>query len=222
MMNTLSVIIPWRNSGDQWRRQSWDWLLQRYQRLLPEADIFCGHDDSEPFNRSSTRNYLVDKSDGDILLIADADTVFHREQIEVGIRKILNGASWVIPYAENRYYNVTADETALIWASPFESTIPELTDSSQWDHKITSWAGLLLVTREAFDLVGGYDPRFVGWGYEDNAFRAALDHRVGPHARVDSYALHLWHPAPEDQCFGQPHINANRELYRLYETGALP
>lgn len=218
----LSIIVPWRNIGDPWRWQSWKWLRQRYERLLPETELVYGSDDSEPFNRSSTRNHLVERSEGDILLIADADTVFHRDQIEVAISKILSGASWVIPYSEQRYYNVTAEETALIWASPFESTIPELTDSSQWDHKITSWAGLLLVTRESFDKVGGYDERFQGWGYEDNAFRAALDHRVGPHARVDSYALHLWHPAPEEECFGQPNIEANRELYRLYEAGALP
>lgn len=222
-MNSLSIIVPWKNNGDVWRRRSWEWLKQRYGHLLPEAELIFGHDTSEPFNRSSTRNFLVDKSDSDILLIADADTVFHRDQIVTGVRKILSGASWVIPYAEDRYYNVSADETAFICThAPVDSAVPELTDASQWDHKITSWAGLLLVTREAFDKVGGYDERFQGWGYEDNAFRAALDHRVGPHARVDSYALHLWHPAPEDQCFGQPNIQANRDLYRLYETGQLP
>lgn len=222
----LSIIIPWHDNGCEWRRKSFDWLRNRYAALLTDYEFVCGStkniDDDPHWNRAASRNALVEQSSGDTLLIADADTVFQLDQIERGIAQLLGGAPWVIPYCEERYYNLTADETALVWRCFPGAGIPEPTDPRQWDHKITSWAGLLLVPRAAFDAVGGYDERFKGWGYEDNAFKTALDRVVGPHRRTDGYALHLWHPAPDEECFGQPHIQHNRELFRMYEAGVLP
>lgn len=218
----LSIVVPWFNSQCEWRQKSFAWLLSRYAGLLGDYELVYGDPDRNQ-NRAAARNALVAQTDGDLLLIADADTVFQFDQIVRGVNAIVgSGASWVIPYDEERYYNLTADETALVWRSPTDAGVPEPSDPRQWDHKITSWAGLLLVPRAAFDAVGGYDERFQGWGFEDNAFRAALDRIVGPFTRTSGYALHLWHPAPEDQCFGQPHIHENRDLFRMYEAGVLP
>jgi predicted glycosyltransferase involved in capsule biosynthesis len=98
----------------------------------------------------------------------------------------------------------------------FEPLNPE-----QWIHKITSWAGLLVLSREAWEKVGGYDEAFIGWGYEDNAFQASLDRRVGHFDRVDGFVVHLWHPAPVEECFGQPHIKDNQARYEKYRRGRL-
>lgn len=220
---TLSVIIPWRDSGCDWRMKSVRWLVERYDLLFPDIELILGGVDmTGPFNRSAARNEAIAEARGDVLLIADADTVFQPDQIETGLDALEQGAPWVIPYSLGRYYNLSADETIRTWREAPDAVIAEPDDHRLYEHKIDSWAGMLLVSRENYDKVGGYDERFKGWGYEDNAFRAALDHHVGPHQRVDGYTLHLWHPAPEAECFSQPHIQANRDLCLQYEQGLLP
>lgn len=216
---TLSVIIPWNDSSDRWRARSFDWVVERYRALLPDAEMNIGH--SEPFNRGAARNSAVEQSTGDVLLIADADMVLQPAALQLGLQAIARGCAWVVLYQLGRYYNLTELESARIMAFAPDLEIREPQDAQRWDHKIDSWAGLLLVPREAFDKVGGYDEHFVGWGYEDNAFRAALDRKVGAHERVDGFALHLWHPAPDSDTFGHPDIATNRERARRYEAGDL-
>lgn len=38
------------------------------------------------------------------------------------------------------------------------------------------------------------DPRFIGWGQEDEAWAIALTQMVGPCARGNATLVHLWHP----------------------------
>lgn len=198
-----------------------DWLYARYRKLFADwdAEIVVADNDENPFNRSAARNYAFYGSTGDILLIADADTLFHRDQIETAIQMIERGANWVIPY--NTYYNMSEAATDNILALDPTETVVEPTSAAMWEHKIQSWAGLLVMPREAFAEAGGYDVRFSGWGYEDNAFRYAVDTMWGPHDRVTwGYALHLWHPVTAQNSFTSPSIETNRALYRDYESAA--
>lgn len=219
----LSVILPWTPDTDVIERVlSYFWLYERYQTLLPNVEVVWGSDDSEPFNRSRARNRAVSEATGDLLLFADADTVFHPFQIFEATQVIENGASWVIPYGLGRYYNLSENASNRIWKTDPAANVPEPTDPDDWEFKLDSSAGLLVVPRAAYEAVGGYDEHFIGWGYEDDAFRAALDHRVGPHHRISSYCLHLWHPVTEHERFEQRNIVANRNLYARYEAGELP
>jgi hypothetical protein len=64
--------------------------------------------------------------------------------------------------------------------------------------------GLLVVTRAAFDAVGGYDESYQGWGYEDSDMNLRLLRTVG-WDRLPGWAWHLWHgredntPRPESK-----------------------
>jgi predicted glycosyltransferase involved in capsule biosynthesis len=211
----LSVLIPY-GGDEEWRERNFHWLLRRYGDLLPGAQIVIGSSD-EPFSRARARNQAFSQCTGDTLLIADADTLFHVDQIEAAVQLLHRRRTWVIPYTW--YYNLSREVTNSVLNLDPTETILEPTSTSSYEHKVESWAGLLVMSRTAFELVGGYDERFQGWGYEDNAFRLALDTLWGPHERVGwGYCLHLWHPAPESECFGQPNIDANRALFRDYEA----
>lgn len=224
----ISVLLPVGGEleTEEWRRRSFDWVRRRYEALLPQAELVYGFCNDEPYNRSKALNDAFEQSTGDYLLIADADTSFNVGQVVKGMTLIREcAAPWVIVYDEERYYNLTQQATEYLLSMPVDAEIDEPPMPMMWDHKITSWSGLVMVPRSAWMKVGGYDEGFVGWGYEDNAFRFALDRRVGPFARVrgpGAFALHLFHPAPEEKCFGQPFIEANRELCRKYEQGVLP
>jgi hypothetical protein len=63
--------------------------------------------------------------------------------------------------------------------------------------KTGHWYGAMIqvVPREAFEMVGGWDPRFRGWGGEDYAAMVATDALYYPHKTLSDQVLHLWHPA---------------------------
>lgn len=228
-MNTLdelSVIIPWRNpektpgsagkAAYNWRLNNFDWVMARYEHLLPEVEVLIG-DAGGPFNRSSFINAGAASSGRKYLLIADADTIPYREALLQGLDMIDAGYGWVIPYGDADYYNSdqrSAEE--ILRRSPVDNIRPE---EITWEHKLKSWSGQVLIERDDFEALGGFDERFQGWGYEDNAFVAMCDTMLGDHGRVrDAWTIHIWHPAPEETTWRQPNIDANRRLFESYEA----
>ena len=53
-----------------------------------------------------------------------------------------------------------------------------------------------IVPGEAFFLVGGFDPRFCGWGSEDASFLRAVDTLYCQHENTRNDVIHLWHVRP--------------------------
>jgi hypothetical protein len=51
-----------------------------------------------------------------------------------------------------------------------------------------------IVPREALEIVGGWDPRFRGWGGEDHSAMRATDTLYWKHKTTRNQVLHLWHP----------------------------
>jgi predicted glycosyltransferase involved in capsule biosynthesis len=74
-----------------------------------------------------------------------------------------------------------------------------------------SQAGVLVMPREAYEAVEGYDERFKIWGYEDNAFAEKLNKKWCPALRTSGDVVHLWHARGLD--FDHPDIDVNRKLF---------
>lgn len=202
-MDPFSVVIPVSEPMSEYRRILLQWVIDRYL-VFPEATIILGEDDSQPFNRSRARNEGLRLVRDEIVLIADGDTAFDYTAVVDGITLLQSGAPWVIPYGDADYYNLTESYTKSILDNPIDPiTNPD------WDFRIKSWAGLLLARVEDCRTIGLYDENFVGWGWEDVAFRIKMDAHIGRHRRVEGRALHLWHPRGNDE-FNSPTEQANR------------
>ncbi len=211
----MSVLFPYR--GDDGPRDVlFGWVLRWWQHHFPEAEICVGRNFDSGFNRSKARNDAFAQSTGAILCVADADTVPTAEGVRAAIAEVVATKCWSIPYAEERYYNLCETITQEILQLP-SSTPPVEPVYGEYDHKITSWAGCLVLPREAWETVGGYDERFVGWAFEDNAVMLALDTLWGPHRRQGSYVVHLWHPR-FDLDFDHPYIEHNKQLFSQYRN----
>lgn len=206
MTEGFSVAVPWRPDDGGPRDRIWSWISRRWEALFPEAEIVSADSGDEPFSRGKSLNFAVLDCTEDLIVIADADTVPDPVWVRRGLALVRAGAPWVICYDEGRYYNATAEWTAKILSRGPGCLVAEPAEG-RYEHKITAWSGMLVVRRDQFR---PFDPRFVGWGYEDNAFMTVMDREIGPHQRVPGYVVHLWHP--EGPRFDQPHIAHNRTI----------
>lgn len=203
----ISVLVPFA-SNDPRRVQIFEWVKARWENVFPNFEVCVGTSDPNNFSRSHARNEAFAASTGDTILVTDADTACPVDNVLAALYAVEHGAPWIIAHQE--YYSLTEAYTDVLLEQAsiiaLEPPFP-----ANWVMRNKSQAGVLVMPRAAYESVGGYDERFIGWGYEDNAFAVRLDRAWGYHSRVPGPMLHLWHDPGEN--FQQPFIDHNKALF---------
>ncbi|MDR7078525.1 putative glycosyltransferase involved in capsule biosynthesis [Neobacillus niacini] len=213
MLERVSIIIPFKNDFGP-RTLAFEWIKKFYRAMLPETEICIIETDSNPYNRSEAINNGAKRAKNDIFVIADCD-IFYDPQILLEATKLLNEYAWVIPFRYVR--NLSNNQSIEIFHNepkwPIET---EITDFEFVDFQPYKGAKLLVVTRENFEKVGGFDDRFIGWGREDECFTFAIDTLCGPSIRLEHTINHCWHPFVGSA--GNPNIEQSNQLWWRYAT----
>jgi hypothetical protein len=167
------VVIP-ISPADEYRRRNYE----RVRAHLEELDwpIVGGVSLVDPFSPSQARNNgaaMLPASTVDVLYFNDADSVVELDQIRAAVA--LAAAAPGLVFAFEHYVRTNEDGRPTMY-------VPNSGSS-----------GAVAISRACFDEVGGYDERFVGWGYEDLAFAFECSKRW-PVRRVPGQLVHLWHP----------------------------
>lgn len=186
----ISVLIPFKSDGG-YREKNWQWIKRRYETLLPNAEICIGSSDIEPFSRSAAINDAARRATREIFMIADADISFDTKQIELGI-DALKDYVWVLPFVYSNF--LKEDQTT--WLLNQEPSITMSDIDFTGCHTCTGInSQIVIVPRQYFEKVGGFDERFKGWGCEDDAFLMAMYKHCGANTRLDGFSTwHLHHP----------------------------
>jgi len=176
------TLVPWRAGA---AIREWNWNVTR--PYLEELGYPIHLGDSEgPWARAAACNAAArDAGDWDVALIADADTIPEPDVIRraVGLAASIPGA--VRPH--DRLYALNQAQSRIL----AKRGPGRLKLSSR--QKTMLGGGLLVVSRAAWEKVGGYDERFIGWGHEDSALHTTL--LAEAHwDRIEGRAWHLWHP----------------------------
>lgn len=203
----ISIIIPFRCADPANPRvRNLEWLKRYWAAQLPAAKIIMGVDPDldKPFSKSVAINNAVKKAKGDVFFIVDADGYMPAADVLHCAKEIRRARKrghklWFVPYRQ--FYRLTEEASAKLLASdpanPVVFPVPPAKDTViATDHKVGHWYGAMvqIVPREAFDVTGGWDERFRGWGGEDYAAMRAIDTLYSLHKTLPGAVFHVWHP----------------------------
>jgi N-terminal domain of galactosyltransferase len=225
---SVAYIIPYWGTNEHRERSFYfvQDVLMGYYKDLGLDNPAKAYTRGEAKTRSGARNELAKKAikDGvDLLVFLDADSIMYPGFINDSLTHVMHHKSWILPYTT--YYNLTIEGSLDFRLNPpWYHWRPE--DGYEYEYvfpgpdpveRPPAVGGCVIVHRDAFEKVNGYDERFQGWGGEDRAFVLALKTLVGDSFRYPAPIYHLWHPAPETERFDHPDWDYNRPLLRQYE-----
>lgn len=184
--------------GDKIREKNFEYIYDRMCNMYPEAQIIIARDptDCEEYCRSHSINAGVEEAEHDNILIMDSDIYFEKEPLDQAF-SILPKSKFVIPF------NMCKDLIPRVSADILSGVKPSY-ETMWWntwvdrDIMVNKCAGGgQLITKKFFKKIGGYDERFVGWGYEDTAFCYKIYDKIGEYPILDYTVFHLYHEKVE-------------------------
>jgi Glycosyltransferase like family 2 len=171
------VCIPWRETPSRLP------AFKRVRRFWESSgfDVIAGDSDPvRPFNVSAARNNAVRKADTDTVILADADTLVSIDAVHTAL-----GMPEAVVWPFTEYLRVSST-----WVDAEDlSAVPVL-----HRHPRLSVGGVIVCDRAEYWRLGGFDERFLGWGYEDNAF-ALLARTFSTVGRVPGVVYSFEHQA---------------------------
>lgn len=231
MEKKISLLIPF-SSKDPIRVKAFTWLIDYWRNELPDCEIIIGESLSPIFCKEEALNNAVEKSIGDILVILDADVYLDGRIITHCAERIREELAyghnlWYVPY--RNLYRLRKEVTDLLYSSDpkmplrFPSPPPLYLVENNGDkseYGCLYGAMIMMFPRQAYETLGCFDERFVGWGGEDMAVLRALDTLFGKHKTIVNDIFHLWHPSTGDANLrmwdGQEAPDANLQLSIKY------
>jgi predicted glycosyltransferase involved in capsule biosynthesis len=214
----ISLLIPFRSNGE--RSAQFDWLQEKWNFLGSDFEIIVSEDDGlDPYSKTIAINNAYKKSTAEILAMVDAD-VWLDPQILLDAAAFItsNPNSWIRPCTD--VYRIKKTKTKEIISGDPSFSFPEITQKD-CERVSVAVGGVFVFSKKQFETLGGMDPRFRGWGGEDNAWTIIMNKKFSYSQRWNKNLYHLWHPREKDSngrviSFGQ--TTDNLELVSEYRV----
>lgn len=219
----VAILIPMRYDNG-WRDRLWAFCRQQWASNFPGWPVFEGMHLAEegPFNRSLAINRASDLADRhfgapwDVALIIDGDTLSDPGAVQRAVDHA--AATGHLAVAHSARHMLTRRATDMILQGADPATVMRSRSSAKKVY-YDSISCAVAVRRDSWDMVGGFDDKFVGWGFEDTAFRIAVETMTEHHLHIErSDCLHLWHESSPEASQYAPTYARNHARKRRYEA----
>jgi GT2 family glycosyltransferase len=205
----IPVLVPRRPDGGV-RDAAWS-VLQGSVWAGQPYEVVEGFHAEGPFNRSMALNAAAASAGvWEVAVVADADTWVHPGALAAAVEQAARARHMVVPHRSWRCLTPTA--TARVLST--RRAVP-----GEWHLERTgaeAVSGVLVVHREQWDAAGGFDERFVGYGWEDLAFARACVLTGGWERLAGAGACwHLHHGHDVD--LNDPQVRANGRLFGVWQ-----
>lgn len=211
------VILCPRRAGVEDRDRLWAFARTWWENDYPEWPVVEGHHHRGPFNRSHAINAASDLADAggrwDIAVIIDADVLADPDTIRSAVNVAAGTGQMVLAYDERVHLNAKGTEKVM---AGYDGDWRErsLVEATYRD----SCSSAVVVRRDLWDTVHGFDECFAGWGWEDVAFRIACETLgPGPLIKLSAPIFHLRHQTSHENNRRSPTLAMNRERAGRYK-----
>lgn len=188
----LSIVIPWR-AHPRRPNAALDIVLEWWRTTIPDAGIELVDSPERAFARGTAINRGVARAHAqgaELVVITDGDLVVEAPAVLDAIALARSTGRLVLPFTH--YRALTPEATADVLDGRGD---PFAAEAAWVDCWATGASGVIRI--DAFLAAGGFDERFMGWGFEDTAFRTAADTLIGRTLRVAGRLAHFHHEAAE-------------------------
>lgn len=211
-MTRVVILVPWRTDHGP-RARLYAHVRPRLERLgypIIEADST-----GPTFSIAQAWNRAAQAAgDWDVALQWGADFLIERaSSVHAAVRSAADGAPYVKCF--DKVTKLSTWETAAVLDG---CRHPDRDDP-------LPFGGPRAIRRDLFDMVGGYDERFQGWGHEDRAFVHTMTVLGATETRVPGRMIMLRHPGRAHATPGDPYYaqqKTNHELLREYQSHRTP
>jgi hypothetical protein len=212
-----AVLFPWAR-GCPHRDAAARWVMGQWTRYHPRIPQMTTGDHSKfaagPWSKGRHLAALLDRAPDGIIIVSDIDVWTPPDAIRDAVSAVQVGAGWAIPHGD--VYRLTRQATDALVADERGLLLQRLADRDMDQPPYPGHPGggiVVLPTATAREIP--LDPRFWGWGQEDDSWALALTTLVGTPWRGRAPLIHLWHPPQDRRTRGQgSHIGV--ALYRQY------
>lgn len=202
MSVSVAVVAPFAGHCPH-RRAAWEFCRAKLTYPVTVAE-----GPAEPWCKGALGGPAIEASTADVIAVCDAD-VFLPEGLGEAVAAVEGGAPWSIAHKSVR--RLSREGTAAVLAGePWEGQ-----PLDQPPYRGMEGGGAFVARREVL-LDCPMDPRFVGWGGDDECLALALRCLYGPPWRGKAPLVHCWHPHPQraSRRWGSAE---HRALYRRYQ-----
>lgn len=200
MSYQVAVLIPTGGTECPWRARALEYVIDHYRTNHRGWEIHLG-EHPEPWSKGAAVADAYRQTDARMLVLADADSFVAPDVLSAAVAAATVDG-WAMPHAMVHRLSQRATER-LYAGGPID-----LDDLARGAYRGVKGGGIVAITRDAYETVGGIDPRFVGWGGEDIAFNWALTALINGGARMAGDLVHLWHPHPAPDLRGSAESEA--------------
>lgn len=180
-----AVLIPWRSTECPHRLRALEYVTARYAHEHPQWPVVLGHCDAGPWIKAAAVDAALRQTSAEILIVADADV--WTDGLAAAVEHV---STWAIPH--RGVHRLTAAATSrYIAGEPWRDL-----SLDERAYLGVEGGGITVIRRELYT-VCPLDPRFVGWGSEDDSWGVALRALYGSPWRGKAGLVHLWHPAQQ-------------------------
>ena len=186
-----AVIIPFRlrKGGDPLRGDNLAHVVRHWSNYDCELIVPTdGRYGDAQFNRSVAYNRGAASTDADVLIFAESDLLIDYDQVDRAVGLAADHPGLVIPFSW--FMALSEDDSALVRAGEMDPV--DCLASPVKGHR-GSIGAINVVSRDAYDLVGGYDELCEGAWYDDDIMKIAFDVATTPTRWVEGSAYHLYH-----------------------------
>lgn len=199
---SVDIILPYAGN-DVYRASALSYVSSRWESL--GVNVVVG-ETGEPFSKARAVFDALKTSTADIIVVHDADS--WSDATPAAITSVAVGAaSWVVPFRTVRRLDEAATKAIIEDGAEMGGKLIKT------PHRMVPGGGICVLHREHYEQAP-LDPRFVGWGHEDECWGLALQHLLGRPTITGDILWHLYHP-PADKSH-TPDKKYSRYMRGLY------